>query len=213
MSYVTVVFTVGEVFVPRVLSVPDPSTQLLIESDTEVCVECINIRNPSETHLIRSGTLTYLPLGVHGCMKASCTKRSAEDSNSELWSLIFSESSRPSKDSSSSSKSSSKSSDSDAGNGLPLGSYDLVIFVGGDAEDQMLVENPSTEVPSTTPSSSNKSENRNVLRNVLGVVVIGLGLLVMAVALFSYWRKRNNNAMSEKSQLISHNEYNQTTYI
>jgi hypothetical protein len=43
---VTVVFTVDEVFVPRVLSVTDPSTPLMIESDTEVCVECSNIRTP-----------------------------------------------------------------------------------------------------------------------------------------------------------------------
>jgi magnesium-transporting ATPase (P-type) len=130
-------------------------------------------------------------------MKTSCTKRSV-DSNSER---IFSESNRASKDSSS--RSSSKSSDSDS-NGLPLGSYDLVIFVGGDAEDQML----ATEAPSTTPSVS----NRNVDSHVVGVVVIGLGL-VIAVALFSYWRKRNDNVMSEQSRLISHNEYKFPTYI
>jgi hypothetical protein len=61
------------------------------------------------------------------------------------------------------------------------------------------------EVPSTKAASTQSTSNTNV-----AAVVIGSGVLVMAVALFSYW-KRNTNTMSEHLLLFSHDKYN--TYV
>lgn len=92
----------------------------------------------------------------------------------------------------SSSKSSSQSSDVGSSSSDWLDTFDLVLFIGSDALGQMFIEAPSTE------STSNKS--------VVGVVM-GLGLLVIVVALFSYWRKRSDNTKDEQSHLLTQPRY------
>jgi hypothetical protein len=58
----------------------------------------------------------------------------------------------------------------------------------------MFVDVPLT---STTQSTSNRS--------LVAIIVIGLGLLVLGVVLFSYWK--NGTRTDEHSHLLTHNSY------
>jgi hypothetical protein len=104
---------------------------------------------------------------------------------------------RPSKlgsKSPSSSDDSSSRSSSDGSDSLPnLDSFDLVIYVGVDPQNQMFVDAPLT---STTQSTSNN-------RNLIAAIVIGLGLLVLGVALLSYWMKKKDSRTTEQSHLFT----------
>jgi hypothetical protein len=85
----------GEVFVPKILSVPEEGC-VAIESDNEVCLSCTNIQRPSDRYFISNSSPQTLPRGIFGCTITSCAKRSTEDSSEDSHSLS-SDVSRPSK--------------------------------------------------------------------------------------------------------------------
>jgi hypothetical protein len=220
----TVTQYTGGAFVPRILSVTE-ETCIVVDSATEVCANCINIHRPSESYLIIVATAHILPPGIYGCNIAACAKRSVRDDSEDSYSLYshFSRSSHSSPSKSKSlktvasksnnkpvllSKLSSKSpsfesssnsrSISDSSDSLPnLDSFDLVIYVGVDPQQKMFIDPP---LAATTQSTSN--------RDLVGVVVIGLGVLVLGFALFSYWMKRKDTRIDEQSRLLTQNKYN-----
>jgi hypothetical protein len=206
----TVVKFDGAVFEPRILSLPEGGC-VAIESDTEICLSCSNIQRPSERYSISTASPLSLPRGIFGCTQTSCAKRSVEDHSEHSHSLssidshsLISDVSRPSEvagkskerpaklsaKSSSPDSSSRSSSDSSSYSSSDLDSFDLVLYVGVDLQNQMFVDVPLT---STTQSTS------TCKRNLIGLVVIGLGLLVLGVALFSFWMKRNHARADEHS--------------